>query len=134
MHANNNFRISELSFTLLPSLSSSSQMTSSRASPLGLDIGLVTANMLLKLEQLRGELDLLLQEVLSIQLVFRGVASVLLDVQTDCGSRGTSARKADNNSATRGETGIQALVGGHGTIKVRVGEVASLGDSATWGC
>jgi hypothetical protein len=36
---------------------------------LGLDIGLVTADVLLELEKLSGKLDLLLQEVLSIELV-----------------------------------------------------------------
>jgi hypothetical protein len=39
------------------------------AAYLGLDIRLVAADMLLELEELSGKLDLLLQEVLSVELV-----------------------------------------------------------------
>lgn len=48
-----------------------------------LDIGLITANMLLELQQLSRELNLSLEEVLGIHVVGRGVAAVLLDVETD---------------------------------------------------
>lgn len=52
-----------------------------------LDIRLVTPNKLLELKKVGCELDLRLEEVLSIQVVLRGVGGVLLDVQTDSGAR-----------------------------------------------
>lgn len=54
---------------------------------LGLDVRLVTADVLLKLEKLCGKLDLLLKKILSVQFVFRGVVGVLLNVQANGGSR-----------------------------------------------
>ena len=56
-------------------------------SRLGLDIRLVTADMLLKLEKLSGKLDLLLEEILSVQFVLGGIVGVLLNVQANGGSR-----------------------------------------------
>lgn len=107
------------------SLSSSSHCRS-----LGLDIGLVTANVLLKLQQLRRKLDFLLQEVLGIQVVLGGVVGVLFNVQADGGAGRAGARETDNDPAAGGEAGVQALVGGNGAVQVGVGEVASLGDGA----
>lgn len=65
-----------------------------------LDIGLVTTNVLLELQELSGELDLGLEEVLSVQVVGRGITAVLLDVEADGGARGTRAGKADDDAAT----------------------------------
>lgn len=56
-------------------------------SRLGLDIRLVTADVLLKLEKLSGKLDLLLEEILSVQFVLGGIVGVLLNVQANGGSR-----------------------------------------------
>lgn len=57
------------------------------ASRLGLDVRLVTADVLLKLQKLCGKLDLLLEEILSVQFVLGGVVGVLLNVQANGGSR-----------------------------------------------
>lgn len=100
------------------------------AAALGLDIRLVTANVLLELEQLRRKLDLVLQEVLGIKIVLGGVVGVLLNVQADGGAGRASARETDNDAAAGGEAGVQALVGGDGAVQVGVGEVAGLGDGA----
>lgn len=77
----------------------------------GLDVGLVASDVLLELEKLGSELDLLLQEVLGVQVVRGGVARVLLDVQTDGGAGGAGTRETDDDAASRGEAGIEALIG-----------------------
>lgn len=56
-----------------------------------LDIRLVTANMLLELEELGSEGYLASQEVLSIKIVCVGVVAVLLNVQPDSSAGGASA-------------------------------------------
>lgn len=86
--------------------------------------------MLLKLKQLRGKCNFLLEEVLGIEIVLGGIVGVLLNVQTDGGAGRTSAREADDNAAARGEAGKQTLVGGDGAVKIGVGEVAGTGNSA----
>lgn len=62
----NNFRISELSQACIRLFCFSVQNTNHYASHLGLDIRLITANVLLELEELGGKLDFFLEEVLSI--------------------------------------------------------------------
>jgi hypothetical protein len=61
--------------------------TRNDVSRLGLDIRLVTADVLLKLEKLSGKLDLLLEEILSVKFVLGGIVGVLLNVQANGGSR-----------------------------------------------
>lgn len=62
------------------------RISSKRSDCLGLDIGLVTANVLLKLQQLGSKLDLVLQKVLCIKVVLGRIAGVLLNVQADGGA------------------------------------------------
>lgn len=83
---------------------------------LGLDIGLVTADVLLELEELSGKLDLLLKEVLSIELILGGIAGVLLNVKADSSSRRASTRESDDDTAAGGEAGVQTLLGGDGAV------------------
>lgn len=73
---------------------------------LRLDIRLVAANKLLKLQQLRGHLYLRFEEVLSVHVVRGGVTAVLFNVQADGGTRGACSREPHDNAATRGEASI----------------------------
>ena len=95
-----------------------------------LDIWLVASDVLLEFEQLGGELDLGLEEVLRVHVVGRRVAAVLLDVEADGRARGAGAREAHDDAAAGREAGVQALVGGDGAVEIGVGEVAGLGDGA----
>lgn len=100
------------------------------AMSLGADIGLVAADVLLELEELRGKLDLGLEEVLRVLVVGGRVAAVLLNVQADGGARGAGAGETHDDAAARGEAGVQALVRRDGAVEVGVGKVASGGDGA----
>lgn len=97
---------------------------------LGLDIRFVAADMLLELEQLGRKLDLGLEEVLRIQVVCRGVTAVLLNVQTDSRAGRAGTRQTNDDATARGEARVQTLVGGDGSIKVGVREVAGFGHGA----
>lgn len=82
----------------------------SRKEHLGLDVGLVTADVLLELEQASGELDLLLEEDLCVEVVGGGVAAVLFQIQADGGTRGAGTGETNDDAASGGELGVQALV------------------------
>lgn len=105
---------------MLESISSVFGLNTHHVTRLGLDVRLVTADMLLELEKLSCKLDLLLQEVLSIELIFGGVAGVLLNVKADGSSRGASTGESDNNSATGGEASVQTLLGGNRAVEIGV--------------
>lgn len=79
----NKLRISVLCY-FSPPLSVHDRYTSHAC--LGLDIRLVTVDMLLELQKSRSELDLGLQEILGIKVVSGGVARVLFNVQADGGT------------------------------------------------
>ena len=66
--------------------------------------------MLLELEQLGGELDVWLQEILGILTVRAGVACVLLDVQTDGGATASSSRETDDDTTAISELDEDTLV------------------------
>lgn len=97
---------------------------------LRLDVRGVTANILLELEKLGGELDLVLEEVLGVEFVRGWILAVLLDVEADGSARGAGARKTDDDAAAAREARVQALARRDGAVEVRVREVAGIGDGA----
>lgn len=97
---------------------------------LGLDIRLGTANELLQLEEVGGELDVVLEVVLCVHLVCLLVGIVLLNVQTDGGAAGSGTRQTDNDSAAVVELDVDTLVLADAAIKIGVAEVVGLEDLA----
>jgi hypothetical protein len=97
---------------------------------LSLDIRLGTANELLQLEEIGGELDVVLEVVLCVHVVCLLVGIVLLNVQTDGGAAGTGTRQTDNDSAAVVELDVDTLVLADAAVKVGVAEVVGLDDLA----
>jgi len=97
---------------------------------LGLDIRLGTANELLQLEEVGGELDIVLEVVLCVHLVCLLIGIVLLNIQTDGGTARASTRQTDNNSAAIVKLDVDTLVLADTTVKVGVAEVVGLDDLA----
>lgn len=60
------------------------------ANSLGLDIGRITSNVFVELQQFSCKLDVRLEEVLCIQAIGLGVACVLLNVESDCSTTAAS--------------------------------------------
>lgn len=56
---------------------------------------------------------------------------MLLEVETDGSTRRARSGETDDDAAARRELGIQALVRGHGPVKVGVREVTGISDRAT---
>ena len=87
---------------------------------LSLDIWLVPADVLLELQQLRSKLDLRLEEILGIHIVGGRIAAVLLNVQSDRGSRRAGTRESHDNTAARRETGKETLVRSNRAVEISV--------------
>jgi hypothetical protein len=97
---------------------------------LGPDVRLDAANELLQLEEVGGELDVVLEVLLSIKAELARVGLVLLDVQTDGGAAGTGAGETDDDAAAVVELDVDALVLADAAVEVGVGEVIGLDNLA----
>jgi hypothetical protein len=97
---------------------------------LSADIRLDTADELLQLEEVGGELDVVLEVLLGVKAELAGVGLVLLDVQTDGGAAGTGAGETDDDAAAVVELDVDALVLADAAVEVGVGEVVGLDDLA----
>lgn len=101
-----------------------------RGRVLSLDIRLLTANILLELEQRQGKGNVVSQVLLSIEAELGLVALIALDVQTDGGSAAAGTRQTNDNAAAIVELDVQALVLGDTAVEVSVGEVTGINDLA----
>lgn len=97
---------------------------------LGLNIGLLTADKLLELEELQGEGDVVGKVFLGIEAELGAIALVALNVQTDGGATAASAGQTDDNAGAVIELGVQALVLRDAAVEVSVGEVTGVNDLA----
>lgn len=97
---------------------------------LSADIRLSAANELLQLEEVGGELDVVLEVVLGVEAVGARVGGVLLDVEADGGAGGAGAGQADDDAGAVVELDVDALVLADAAVEVGVGEVAGVEDLA----
>lgn len=97
---------------------------------LSLDSGFAATSVLLNLEQTRCQIDVVLEVLLSIQVVLTGIRLVLLNVQTNRGSAAASTRQTDDDAAAIVKLDVDTLVLANAAVKVSVGEVASVNDLA----
>lgn len=95
---------------------------------LRLDIRLGSSNVLLELQKIRRELDVGLQEVLSVLAIRLRVTAMLLDVQANCSTRTAGSRETNNDSGAVRELDVKTLVGRDTSIKIGVREITSVGD------
>ncbi len=91
---------------------------------LRLNIGLSSPNILLKLHQLRRQLNIRLQELLRIQCVFTFITSMFLNIQSDGRTRAACPRETNDNAGAVGKFDIETLVGGHAAVEISIGEIA----------
>ena len=89
--------------------------------------------MLLELQQICGELNIGLQEILSILAIGLRITGVLLDIQPDCSTRAPSSGKTDDNARSIGELNIEALVGRHTSIEIGVRKVTGVSYCTVYG-
>lgn len=97
---------------------------------LGPDVGLDAANELLQLEEVGGELDVVLEVLLGVEAELARVGLVLLNVQTDGGAAGAGAGETDDDAAAVVELDVDSLVLADAAVEVGVGEVVGLDDLA----